>query len=297
MNCYLPEGLHPQPDGYTQEELRFAMAQRRILQATAVRCDERHDLHVQLGCCEGLIPRAEAARGITGGQTRDIAILSRVGRPVCFHVTGFLSDGYAILSRRSAQEQALDHILQSCRPGDILPAVVTGLAPFGAFCDIGCGVPALLGLREICVSRIRHPSDCLHIGQQLYTVLCSLDPVQRRVWLTQRELLGTWEENAARFRPGQTVAGIVRARQPYGVFISLTPNLSGLADPDDTLQPGQPVCVFIKAIHPETLKIKLCVLHRLDSMPAQPLRYMKTEGHLDIWRYGSPELAKIITVF
>ena len=128
-------------------------------------------------------------------------------------------------------------------------------------------------------------------------MLRSLDPVQRRVWLTQRELLGTWEENAARFRPGQTVAGVVRARQPYGVFISLTPNLSGLAAPDDTLQPGQPVCVFIKAIQPETLKIKLCVLHTLDSLPAQPLRYMKTEGHLDIWRYGSPELAKIITVF
>ena len=216
---------------------------------------------------------------------------------MCFHVLGFFPDGRARLSRRSAQEQALDHILQSCRPGDILPAVVTGLAPFGAFCDIGCGVPALLGLREICVSRIQHPSDCLHIGQQLYTVLRSLDPALRCVWLTQRELLGTWEENAARFRPGQTVAGVVRARQPYGVFISLTPNLSGLAAPDDTLQPGQPVCVFIKAIQPETLKIKLCVLHTLDSLPVQPLRYTKTEGHLNTWRYGSPALAKVLTIF
>ena len=244
MNCYLPEGLHPQPDGYTKEELRLAMAQRRILQATAVRCDERHDLHVQLGCCEGLIPRAEAAHGITGGQTRDIAILSRVGRPVCFHVTGFLSDGRAVLSRRSAQEQALDCILQDRRPGDILPAVVTGLAPFGAFCDIGCGAPALLGLREICVSRIQHPSDCLHIGQQLYTVLRSLDPVQRRVWLTQRELLGTWEENAVRFRPGQTVAGIVRARQPYGVFVEVPCLFQG----DPYADPGYRKDYFCKAV-------------------------------------------------
>ena len=136
MNHMLPEGLHPQPEGYTREELLLAMQQRRVLQARAVLCDERHALHVPLGCCEGVIERAEGARGIAGGQTRDLAILSCVGRPVCFHVLGFFPDGRARLSRRSAQEQALDLLLRQ-RPGDILPAVVTGLAEFGAFCDIG----------------------------------------------------------------------------------------------------------------------------------------------------------------
>ena len=90
MNHMLPEGLHPQPEGYTREELLLAMQQRRVLQARAVLCDERHALHVPLGCCEGVIERAEGARGIAGGQTRDLAILSCVGRPVCFHVLGFL---------------------------------------------------------------------------------------------------------------------------------------------------------------------------------------------------------------
>ena len=89
MNHMLPEGLHPQPEGYTREELLLAMQQRRVLQARAVLCDERHALHVPLGCCEGVIERAEGARGIAGGQTRDLAILSCVGRSVCFHVLGF----------------------------------------------------------------------------------------------------------------------------------------------------------------------------------------------------------------
>ena len=112
MNHMLPEGLHPQPEGYTREELLLAMQQRRVLQAQAVLCDERHALHVPLGCCEGVIERAEGARGIAGGQTRDLAILSCVGRPVCFHVLGFFPDGRARLSRRSAQEQALDLLLK-----------------------------------------------------------------------------------------------------------------------------------------------------------------------------------------
>lgn len=50
MNHMLPEGLHPQPEGYTREELLLAMQQRRVLQARAVLCDERHALHVPLGC-------------------------------------------------------------------------------------------------------------------------------------------------------------------------------------------------------------------------------------------------------
>lgn len=297
MHQFLPEGLHPQPEGYTREELLLAMQQRKILQATALKCDEQHKLHIALGCCRGLIPRAEAARGILGGQTRDIAILSRVGKPVCFTVMGFAPDGTALLSRRSAQEAALEQLFRETRPGDILPAVVTGLAPFGAFCDIGCGAVGLLGLRNICVSRLTHPRELLRVGQRLPVLLQSLDPARRRVGLTLRELLGTWEENAARFRAGQTVTGIVRAKTEYGVFIALTPNLCGLAERDDTLEPGQPVCVYIRAIHPEALKLKLTVLHRLDALPPQPLRFMKTEGRLDVWRYGSRENAKIVTVF
>ena len=297
MHQFLPEGLHPQPEGYTKEELLLALQQRKILQAPAIKCDERHDLHIALGCCAGVMPRAEAARGILGGETRDIAILSRVGRPVCFTVMGFAPDGTALLSRRSAQEAALEQIFREKRPGDILPAVVTGLAPFGAFCDIGCGAVGLLGLRNLCVSRLTHPREMLRVGQQLPVLIQSLDPARRRVGLTLRELLGTWQENAARFRAGQTVTGIACGKTDYGVFIALTPNLCGLAERDDTLEPGQPVCVYIKAIHPETLKLKLTVLHRLDTVPPQPLRFTKTEGRLDVWRYGSRENAKIVTVF
>lgn len=297
MHQFLPEGLYPQPEGYTREELQLAMLQGKILQGTAVKCDEKHNLHVPLGRCRGLITRAEAARGILGGETRDIAILSRVGRPVCFTVLGFAPDGTALLSRRSAQDAALEHIFRENRPGDILPVVVTGLAPFGAFCDIGCGASGLLGLRDLCVSRLQHPGELLRIGQRLPVAIRSLDPVQRRVGLTLRELLGTWAENAARFCAGQTVPGIVRARTEYGVFIALTPNLCGLAERDDTLEPGQPVCVYIKSLHPETLKIKLTVLHRLDALPPQPLAFTKLAGRLDMWRYGSRENAKIVTVF
>ncbi len=45
--------------------------------------------------------------GIADGSAREIAILSRVGKPVCFQVLGFTSDGTVLLTRRAAQAEAL----------------------------------------------------------------------------------------------------------------------------------------------------------------------------------------------
>ncbi len=57
---------------------------RTILEARALLCTQQHDLVVDFGFCRGIIPRCEGALGIADGSVRDIALLSRVGKPVCF---------------------------------------------------------------------------------------------------------------------------------------------------------------------------------------------------------------------
>ena len=116
-----------------------------------------------------------------------------------------------------------------------------------------------------------------------------------RLVLTLRELLGTWQENADRFSPGETVVGLVRSIESYGVFIELAPNLAGLAERCEGLRPGQPVSVFIKSILPEKMKIKLVIVNR---ELAGPLffapRYFITEGRLEHWVYSTPGSKKRI---
>ena len=299
MNCYLPEGMGLQRGGYTPELLRKAKAEGTILQANVLLCDSAHDLLVDLGCCTGRIPREEAAMGIAEGTTREIAILSRVGKTVSFRVTELPPGGMPLLSRRLAQEEARDHLFRCTREGDILPVSVISLASFGAFCDVGCGVPALLGIEHISVSRISHSADRFQEDQRIYAVIRELDRASMRISLTHRELLGTWAENAAQFEEGQTVTGIVRSVREYGAFVELTPNLSGLAEPNFDLHPGDAVSVYIKSILPQKLKIKLVALRKLDpeSLPRRPLRYFRTEGHLDRWIYGTNDCAKTVTEF
>lgn len=277
--------------------LRRAMEEHAILEGTALSCDANHDLSVALGPYIGRIPREEAALGIAEGETRDIAILSRVGKPVCFTVEALEErDGGLVprLSRRSAQRMALDHMLEHWRPGQIIPATVTHLEPFGAFVDIGCGVVSLIGIENISVARIPHPQTRFSVGDNIMAVVQDLDPARRRIYLTHKELLGTWQENAARFHAGMTVPGIVRGMKEYGAFVELTPNLSGLAEHNPLLQEGGRVSVYIKAILPERMKIKLLVIDALPPSPApEPLHYFLTQGRIEKWKYAPPGCCKI----
>ena len=277
--------------------LKQAMETEAILEGTALLCTPEHDLVVSLGPYRGTIPREEAALGIAEGVTRDIAILSRVGKPVCFTVTGLSEkDGqpHPILSRRAAQQQALTAMLEHWKPGQIIQASVTHLEPFGAFVDIGCGVPSLIGVENISVSRIPHPSVRFRVGQEILAVVLDLDPVLGRIYLTHKELLGTWAENVAPFQPGMTVPGVVRGVKDYGVFVELTPNLSGLAERDPRLTEGARVSVYLKAILPERMKIKLLAIELLPPLEQpQPLHYYIQEGRLEHWKYAPPGCVKV----
>lgn len=298
-----PEGLTPQP-ALTLKALRSAQEHHTILEAAVQRCDAQHTLHIPLGSVTGILPRAEAIAPWISGAYRDIAVLSKVGKRICFTVKSIETDekgsAVALLSRRDVQEQAYEYFSEHLIPGSVVTAVVTHLASFGVFADIGCGIIAMLPIEHISVSRISHPKDRFRPGQKILAAIHSVDPERHRFTLTHKELLGNWMENASWFHPGDTVQGIVRSVKDYGSFVELTPNLSGLMDTKDGMAPGDRVSVFIKSIHPERSKIKLQLIERLPPLPdPDPLRYQITDGVLEHWVYSpaNSERPIIETVF
>lgn len=300
---FLPEGLRPSAS-FTLSVLREAQENGAILEAAVYRCDAGHTLHIDLDGIPGQISRAEAIAPWINGAGRDIAVLSRVGKPACFQIQSLQADEkgapVAILSRKAAQETAMDFFLEHLEPGMVLTCRVTRLEPYGAFVDIGCGIIAILPIELISVSRISHPGARLREGQKILAAVRSFDRENRRITMTTRELLGTWMENASRFAPGETVRGIVRSVKEYGSFIELAPNLSGLSESRETLTPGDSVSVYIKSIRPERMKIKLQVIEKLPPLEVpELLRYQITDGKLDRWTYSPPGYEKepVETVF
>lgn len=303
MTNYWPEGWlmnTAQNRSFCQSAsgLWEALHTQTILEARAFVCTPEHDLIVDFGFCKGIIPRCEGAIGIQDGTTRDIALLSRVNKPICFIVQSIRqnADGSItpVLSRRLAQENCCREYIQTLVRGDVIPARVTHLEPFGCFVDIGCGVVSLIPIDCISISRISHPSDRFRVGQDIHAVVTGVDE-NLRVSLSHKELLGTWEENAACFTPGETVSGTVRSVESYGIFVELTPNLAGLAEPKEGVRASQQASVYIKSLIPEKMKIKLIVIDAFDSpSPSAEPHYFIDSGHIDHWIYSPDASAKKI---
>ncbi len=305
MKDYYPEGTLIATDEnkkYLTSEsmLQQAITQEKILEANVVMCDAEHNLIVDLGSMKGIIPREEGAIGIAEGTTRDIALISRVGKPVSFIVTQINNDihgkSIAILSRRAAQEKCLSYIIENLISGDIIDARITHLESFGAFCDIGCGNIALLPIDAISVSRITHPKDRFFVGDKIKAIVKSIDN-ENKITLSHKELLGTWEQNAARFSQGQTVSGIVRSIENYGIFVELAPNLAGLAEPKENVRVGQTASVYIKSIIPEKMKIKLIIIDSFDTPTDNGFDYYFDGEHIDEFIYSPDESAKQICTY
>ena len=295
---YKPEGTCAVEEKPSLSLLEKARATNRILEAKAVMCDNEHNLIVDLGEIKGVIPREEAAIGIRDGSVKDIAVLSRVNKQICFKVNDIMTmQGRTVarLSRVSAQQDALDYMLATYRKGDVIPARITHLEPFGAFADIGCGIVGLISIENISVSRISHPRDRFFVGQNIRVVIKDIDKENMRFTLSHKELLGTWEENAAMFDVGQTVCGTVRSIEDYGIFIELTPNLAGLAEFRSGIMSGQQATVYIKNIIPEKMKIKLSIIDCFcsDRSPEE-FRYFCSGTHIDEFVYSPAESNKII---
>ena len=305
-NRYLPEGELIRE--YENREylssghaLEKACEKRKILESFALLCDSNFNLHFDLGGIPGIMPRDEVVWSPGGDAVKDIAILTRVGKPVCFMVTGFgrLDDGTpcALLSRRAAQEECHRAYVSTLQTGDVIPAAITHLECFGAFLDIGCGIVSLLSIDSISVSRISHPRVRFSPGDRVAVVVKSIDR-EGRIFVSQRELYGTWEENAAMFSPGETVTGIIRSIESYGVFVELTPNLAGLAESKDGVAVDRSVAVFIKSIIPEKMKVKLIIIDTgNEERERRPPRYFtdpKRVLHIDHWRYSPAVCPRVI---
>ena len=90
-NMYKPEGsLLGTTDNFqalsSPAAMERALQNRRICEGMCTLCDHEMRLHVALGEYEGIIEREEVLATPDGTPAKDIAIITRVGKPICFHI-------------------------------------------------------------------------------------------------------------------------------------------------------------------------------------------------------------------
>ena len=298
MTEFLPEQFTSEVPTYRVEDIRKAIEKKKIITGVATKCDSNLTLEIRINNkITGTIPLEEFEYNLMGKVTKNVAVVSRVGKQVNFIVQDLVetSKGYvAKLSRREAQKKCYEEYISKFQVGQVIDAKVTYVESYGLFCDIGCGIPAILPLENVCVTRIDNPKVALSKVRKIKAVVKNIDG--GKITLTHKELLGTWEDEVSEIHAGDTICGTVRVIESYGVFVEISPNLTGLAEPCTGIASGDSVTAFVKAVIPEKMKVKLMIVSKNDEMNTPGytnFNYRLPEsGFIRDWVYSTPSASK-----
>ena len=181
--------------------------------------------------------------------------------------------GNVVVSRKTAVEEeitvrkhsTLEHLVE----GSVVTGVVKNLTEYGAFIDLG-GIDGLLHVTDISYGRVTHPSEVLHVGDEITVKVLKFDRTKERVSLGIKQLgPDPWETVAERYPVNGKVVGRVVNVTDYGAFVELEPGVEGLIHisemtwsrrmkhPSKVVKPGDQVEAVILEVHSRDRRISL----------------------------------------
>jgi len=175
-----------------------------------------------------------------------------------------------ILSERLAvqewRQRRREELLDELKPGEVRKGVVSNLANFGAFVDLG-GADGLVHISQLAWSRVNHPSEVLHVGQEVEVQVLSVDKEKKKIALSiKRAEVDPWTTVEQRYTPGQVVTGTVTKIAPFGAFARIEDGIEGLihlseltpgTDPKSILHEGAQLQLRILRIDAERRRLGL----------------------------------------
>ncbi len=190
-----------------------------------------------------------------------------------------------ILSERQAvreqREASKGRLMQELEAGQTRDGVVTTLAKFGAFIDLG-GVDGLVHVSELSWARIDDPKQILQVGQHVKVYILSIDQERQKVALSiKRTQPEPWSQVTEKYQVGELVEATISQLSNFGAFARLEEGLEGLIHiselaegrverPSDIVKAGDKVKVRILRIDPENRRLALSLKRATENPEATP---------------------------
>lgn len=182
-----------------------------------------------------------------------------------------------IFSERATEVRAVDRnrLLRQLERGQRRRGVVTNLADFGAFVDLG-GAEGLIHISQLSWRRLTHPSDVVKPGEEVEVLVLSVDVAEGRVALSRKQLReDPWIAVEDRYHPGQLVEGTVSSLAEFGAFVLVEDELEGLihvselgeppaSHPAERLECGQKVEARVLLVSESDRRLALRLHHSSD---------------------------------
>jgi small subunit ribosomal protein S1 len=139
------------------------------------------------------------------------------------------------LGMKQLQEHPWDSLDKELKIGDTVKGKVVVLADYGAFVEIAPGVEGLIHVSEMSWSQhLRTASDFFSVGDEVESVIMTLDREERKMSLSPRKLSDDpWENIEAKYPIESKHKGKVTNISNFGVFIELEEGIDGLVHISD----------------------------------------------------------------
>lgn len=183
---------------------------------------------VKLGQVRGFVPASQLSsviplQGTEDGDERYAALMGGSLRLKVIDIDR--KRNRLILSERLAmrewRRQQKEQLLDSLKEGDSLEGLISSIADFGAFVDLG-GADGLIHLSELSWNRVSHPSEVVKVGERVKVQVLSVDTERRRIGLSLRRLTPQpWEVIDTTYEVGQVVRGRITKLVNFGAFARL----------------------------------------------------------------------------
>jgi small subunit ribosomal protein S1 len=148
---------------------------------------------------------------------------------------------------------------------------VLSVTDYGSFVELEQGIEGLVHLSEMTWSkRLKHPSKLVKPGDEVETVVLSVNPADRRISLGMKQLLeNPWEHLTERYPAGTVVEGRVRNLTDFGAFIEIEDGIDGLVHvsnlswtkrvkhPSEVVKKGEKVKAVVLGVEPQNRRLSL----------------------------------------
>ncbi len=202
---------------------------------------------VDLGGADGLVHVSE----ISWSRVKHPSEAVKVGQEVDVYVLSVDREKKRIgLSIRRAKPNPWDMVVERYAVGQVVEAVITNLADFGAFARLEDGLEGLIHISELADQRVDHPREVVKPGQQVQVRIIKIDPKRKRIGLSirlvpeDRYAMVDWDvaespEEAAKEVETVIEETVAVAQEPTAAAQEETPEASADQEETEKASPGQ----------------------------------------------------------
>ena len=135
------------------------------------------------GTVEGLVHISE----ITYGHVNNIDKLGKIGDKMKVKVIG-LENGKISLSAKQLKEDPWEALPKKYNIGDVFEGEVIRFVPYGVFVRVFDDINWLVHLSELSQKAVNNPNEVVRIGQKVKVKLILIDPKNRKIGLSMKDL-------------------------------------------------------------------------------------------------------------